>query len=133
MGELAERTNVSKRTIDYYTKIGLLHPRRSDSNYRLYDEEAVEAIEMVKRYKKMNCPLYEIKDIIDMLQSKKLSNKSLEMHVDHIAQLMQNLEKEIKDMQQLMDHMNREQRTIIREKLSKQSANLVRALLAIYY
>lgn len=64
---------------------------------------------------------------------KKLSNKSLEMHVDHIAQLMQNLEKEIKDMQQLMDHMNREQHTIIREKLSKQSANLVRALLAIYY
>lgn len=123
---------MSKRTIDYYTKIGLLHPRRSDSNYRLYDEEAVEAIELVKRYKKVNCPLNEIKDIIDMMQSKTLSNKSLEMHVEHIAQLMQNLEKEIKDMQQLMDHMNGKQRAIIMEKLSKQCANLVKALQVIF-
>lgn len=124
---------MSKRTIDYYTKIGLLHPRRTDSNYRLYDEEAVEAIELVKRYKKMNCPLNEIKDVIDMMQSKTLSNQSLEMHVEHIAQIMQNLEKEIKDMQQLMDHMNGKQRAIIMEKLSKQSANLVKALLVIFY
>lgn len=81
----------------------------------------------------MNCPLNEIKDVIDMMQSKTLSNQSLEMHVEHIAQIMQNLEKEIKDMQQLMDHMNGKQRTIIMEKLSKQSANLVKALLATYY
>jgi len=45
IGELANIANVSKRTVDYYTSLGLLHAQRTKSNYRIYDEEGSVLIE----------------------------------------------------------------------------------------
>jgi len=41
IGELAERTGVSRRSIRYYEQQGLLHPGRTDKGWRTYDEAAV--------------------------------------------------------------------------------------------
>lgn len=42
IGELAKAAHISERTIDYYTKLGLISPEsRSTKNYRLYSHETL--------------------------------------------------------------------------------------------
>jgi MerR family copper efflux transcriptional regulator len=50
IGELAAAANVSPRTVDYYTQLGLLHPaERTDGGFRLYHPAAAETITAIKR------------------------------------------------------------------------------------
>ena len=42
IGELAAKTGITKRTIDYYTTLGLLKAERSSTNYRYYQVDAIE-------------------------------------------------------------------------------------------
>lgn len=45
--EIAEITNISARTLHYYDEIGLLEPTaKSKAGYRLYDDKALEALEL---------------------------------------------------------------------------------------
>lgn len=44
IGELAERTGVSRRSLRYYEKCGLLHARRSGTGWREYEESAVARV-----------------------------------------------------------------------------------------
>lgn len=61
IGELAARAQVSPRTVDYYTSLGLLTPaKRTASNYRLYDSADVDRIHLVQRLEVQGVPLEEI-------------------------------------------------------------------------
>ncbi|MEU8899769.1 MerR family transcriptional regulator [Nocardia sp. NPDC048505] len=61
IGELAARAEVSSRTVDYYTTIGLLAPaQRSAGNYRLYSPADVERIQLIQRLESQGIPLEEI-------------------------------------------------------------------------
>jgi DNA-binding transcriptional MerR regulator len=61
IGELAARAQVSPRTVDYYTSLGLLTPaKRTASNYRLYDPADVDRIHLVQRLEVQGVPLEEI-------------------------------------------------------------------------
>ena len=43
IGQLAKKSGVTTKTIRYYELIGLIHETdRTDSGYRLYDEQDVE-------------------------------------------------------------------------------------------
>ncbi|KAF0795760.1 MerR family transcriptional regulator [Streptomyces sp. CAI-21] len=44
IGELAERTGVSRRSIRYYEQKGLLQAHRTDKGWREYDESAVNGV-----------------------------------------------------------------------------------------
>jgi DNA-binding transcriptional MerR regulator len=47
--EVSRRTGLSKRTLRYYEKLGLLEPApRSDGNYRMYRLEDVTTLERIK-------------------------------------------------------------------------------------
>ena len=54
--------HVSKRTIDYYTNLGILKAERSQSNYRYYDETAFETLQFIEKCKEMHILLCEIKE-----------------------------------------------------------------------
>ncbi|MBB5959549.1 DNA-binding transcriptional MerR regulator [Saccharothrix tamanrassetensis] len=61
IGELAARAQVSPRTVDYYTGLGLLNPaKRTAGNYRLYHPTDVERIHLVQRLEVQGVPLEEI-------------------------------------------------------------------------
>ncbi|MEV0246471.1 MerR family transcriptional regulator [Nocardia sp. NPDC050712] len=61
IGELAARAEVSARTVDYYTTMGLLAPaQRSAGNYRLYSPADVERIHLIQRLEAQGIPLEEI-------------------------------------------------------------------------
>ncbi|MBC7304987.1 MAG: MerR family transcriptional regulator [Nocardia sp.] len=61
IGELASRAEVSIRTVDYYTNLGLLAPvERSAANYRLYDPADAERIGLIKKLESQGISLEEI-------------------------------------------------------------------------
>lgn len=64
--EVSEFTGVSIRTLQYYDKIGLLHPAsRTKSGYRLYDDTALEKLQQILLFRALEFPLKEIKEILD--------------------------------------------------------------------
>ncbi|MBI2865339.1 MAG: MerR family transcriptional regulator [Chloroflexi bacterium] len=61
IGELAKLVGVSQRTIDYYTRLGLISPlQRTEGNYRIYDEDAADRLRLIKARQAQRMPLAEI-------------------------------------------------------------------------
>lgn len=48
IGELARRTGVSERMLRYYENQGLLKPKRTDSGYRDYDSDEIDAAHRIR-------------------------------------------------------------------------------------
>ncbi|MBO1012325.1 MerR family transcriptional regulator [Achromobacter sp. SD115] len=67
IGELAQRTGASHRTIHYYERLGLLRPvEREGAGYRYYNDEAVQRLEKIAALKKLGLSLDEIAQVIDL-------------------------------------------------------------------
>lgn len=124
-------TDISKRTIDYYSQLGLLNPIRTDSNYRLYDEDSLQTLKLVEHYKKMNMPLEDIKDMIVLLNSKTTTVNEIimEKHVEQISEYMHHLDMEIKELRPILENLNEKQKEIIIKRLSCQGSALAQTLL----
>lgn len=67
IGEVAERTGVTQRTLRFYEEKGLLRPpSRMEGGFRLYSEEDVKRVEMVRRLQDLlGVTLAEIKEMVD--------------------------------------------------------------------
>ncbi|MEV4602126.1 MerR family transcriptional regulator [Amycolatopsis sp. NPDC049253] len=64
ISQRAERVGVKPTTLRFYEQAGLLPARRSESGYRLYDEESVERLEFIATGKHLGLPLEEIRDLL---------------------------------------------------------------------
>lgn len=68
IGEVAERTGLSLRTIRYYGEVGLVVPSsRSRGGFRLYTEADVGRLLMVKRMKPLDFSLEDMADLLGLL------------------------------------------------------------------
>jgi DNA-binding transcriptional MerR regulator len=68
IGQLATATGVSRFTIRYYEKFGLLPPaRRSVSGYRLYLEEDVQRLLVIKQAQRLGFSLDEIRELLSRI------------------------------------------------------------------
>jgi DNA-binding transcriptional MerR regulator len=133
IGEIAKEVNISKRTIDYYTQIGLLNPIRTDSNYRLYGEDSIRILALVEHYKNLNLPLEEIKASIELIKADhSVDNQKAEKHFNQIAMIMQHLEEEISVMKPVLQKLNQAQKEELVRKLSTQGVALAQTLLLLF-
>ena len=63
--EVSRLTGVSVRTLQYYDRIGLLHPTGyTESGYRLYDDAALETLQQILLFRELEFPLKQISRII---------------------------------------------------------------------
>ncbi len=125
--------NLSRRTIDYYTHIGLLNPVRTDSNYRMYGEESIKILELIEHYKTLNMPLEEIKSAIRMINTDtEIDKEKIEKHCEQIANLMDHLKEEIKVMEPILQRLNNSEKEILVNKLSLQGVTLAQTLLLLF-
>jgi DNA-binding transcriptional MerR regulator len=63
--EVSRITGVSVRTLQYYDRIGLLSPSdRTEAGYRLYDGEALRALQEILLLRELRFPLREIGEIV---------------------------------------------------------------------
>ncbi len=66
IGELARELRVNPKTIRYYHDIGLLpEPQRSESGYRLYSEDDVGRLALVRRARLLGLSLAEIRQLAE--------------------------------------------------------------------
>ena len=67
IGEVAERTGVTQRTLRFYEEKGLLKPpSRLDGGFRLYSEDDVRRVEEIKRLQTLlGFTLANIKDMVE--------------------------------------------------------------------
>lgn len=64
--EVSKLAGVSIRTLQYYDKIGLLHPTGyTDAGYRLYDDTDLERLQHILLFRELEFPLKDIKAIIN--------------------------------------------------------------------
>jgi DNA-binding transcriptional MerR regulator len=64
IGEVASRSEVSRRTVDYYTGLGLLTPVRSGGNFRLYQPADVQRIAAIRQLEAQGIRLDEIAHLL---------------------------------------------------------------------
>lgn len=67
IGEVAERTGVTQRTLRFYEEKGLLRPpSRMDGGFRLYSEEDVKRVAHIRRLQNLlGLTLAEIKEMVE--------------------------------------------------------------------
>ncbi|GGH51871.1 hypothetical protein GCM10008014_17990 [Paenibacillus silvae] len=86
IGELAQKTNISKRTLHYYEQIELLQPTRIlENKYRYYDEHAILRLQKILLLKSIGFTLEQIKEL---LQSK----NNMKENEDWVASLNEQIE-----------------------------------------
>lgn len=99
IGELARQTGLSKDTIRFYEKMGLIAGRDRQAGSRLYKDyspETVERLLMICQGKKLGFTLGEIKQLIDEWGNgaipKQDQIKLIERKIDEIVEKAQQLE-----------------------------------------
>jgi DNA-binding transcriptional MerR regulator len=81
IGEVAERTGLSLRTIRYYGEMGLVPPSaRSVGGFRLYTENDVARFRVIMRMKPLDFSLEEMKDVLDVFDGLAESEPGSERH-----------------------------------------------------
>ncbi|ELS54944.1 MerR family transcriptional regulator [Streptomyces viridochromogenes] len=67
IGEVAERTGLSLRTIRHYEEVDLVIPSaRSKGGFRLYTESDVERLMVIRRMKPLDFSLEEMRDLLEI-------------------------------------------------------------------
>jgi DNA-binding transcriptional MerR regulator len=68
IGEVAERTGLSLRTIRYYEEVGLVVPTaRSQGGFRLYTHTDTERLQLIKRMKPLEFTLDQTRELLTAL------------------------------------------------------------------
>lgn len=92
VGELAELSKVSVRTLHHYDEIGLLAPTgRSAAGYRLYDHIAVARLHQILVMRELGLPLAVIANTLDDPEFDTVA--ALERQLDELAETIERLDK----------------------------------------
>jgi Cd(II)/Pb(II)-responsive transcriptional regulator len=103
IGELAKRTGCSVQAIRYYEKENLLpSTRRSDGNFRLYDESYIEQLSFIRLCRGLDLSLSEVRQLLSLKNSPGADcdevNYMMEAHI-------QQVEARINDLMELNDQL----------------------------
>lgn len=70
IGEVADRTELSFRTLRHYDEIGLVAPSaRTDGGFRLYTDGDVARILLIRRMKPLGYSLDEMRELLDVVDA----------------------------------------------------------------
>lgn len=103
--EIAELFGVSTRTIRYYEEIGLLKPKRTEGNQRLYSNAELAKLKLIFRGKRYGFSLDEIKEMVLLFDKDRTGRKQLERTVEYGKQRIDEIDKKIIELQEMKQEM----------------------------
>ncbi len=108
IGELANRTGVSTKTIRYYERLGILpEPQREANGYRSYQVATGRRLEFIKDAQAAGLTLTEINWILDLRESGESSCQHvaelLDVHVSEVDSQLAELQRTRKRLVELRD------------------------------
>ncbi|MFA1715109.1 MerR family transcriptional regulator [Peribacillus frigoritolerans] len=127
IGELAEMANVTKRTVDYYTNLGLLKAERSASNYRYYSVGELERLRRIEGYKRDNLSLEDIKEL---LKKDKEAASAIEERGLQLKNKMDGLNEELQEFISLIEKDGKSE-LLLKKQISRESMALIQSLLVL--
>lgn len=91
IGELAERTGLTQRTLRYYEEIGLLPPTsRLEGGFRLYSEADLRRLEHILELKRLlGFSLLEIKEMVEAEEERRELRQAYHQEADPTARRAQ--------------------------------------------
>jgi len=124
IGELAQKTGITKRTIDYYTNIGLLEAERSVSNYRYYDPTMIDRLYFIEQRKQEGLSLGEIQQALSITSYEEIDVQMLRLK-------MQDLEHDVSSLLVQMNNQDNKNIQSIKKNVSPESIALMQSLLLL--
>ena len=91
--QVSEITNISKSQIRYYEKEGLLPSfKRDKNNIRVFTEEDIELINLVKCLRRIGMPLKVVRENINLLLDKNSGLTTSDILLEHKYKLKSHIE-----------------------------------------
>jgi MerR family transcriptional regulator, copper efflux regulator len=115
---------VTKRTIDYYTTIGLLKAERSASNYRYYDQSAIERLHYIEKCKAEGMSL-------DKIKKEMLEKDAEEIDVHELRLRIRGLENDVSEILAHLDRNDPKSQEEMKKQISHESLSLIQTLLLL--
>lgn len=92
INEVANLYDISSHTLRYYEEIDLVVPMRGNNNYRIYTEEHLQKLNIIRDLRKLNMSLEQIKDYLE--------NRTVDKTINLLKTQNDYIEKELKDLQE---------------------------------
>jgi DNA-binding transcriptional MerR regulator len=105
IGEIVGKTGLSKDTIRFYEKHGLIkmgRKQRRENNYKEYTEDVLERLLTIKRLKGFGFTLNEISDLLDMIAYNEASCNNVKGKIDDKVILLDQKIKELIQIRSLL-------------------------------
>uniref|UniRef100_UPI000E64F6C1 Cu(I)-responsive transcriptional regulator n=1 Tax=Dongia deserti TaxID=2268030 RepID=UPI000E64F6C1 len=100
IGQAAKSSAISAKMIRHYESIGLLpKAQRTESGYRLYDDNDVHTLRFIQRARSLGFPLETIRTLLALWRNRRRSSS----HVKDLAERhIADLERKIAEMQSMV-------------------------------
>ncbi|KAA9133154.1 Cu(I)-responsive transcriptional regulator [Marinihelvus fidelis] len=108
IGQAADATGVSAKRIRYYEQIGLLgKTTRSESGYRVFDQEALHTLRFIRRARRLGFSVPKISALLELWQDQGRSSadvkRLVETHLDELREKIGDLQSMVDTLQHLAD------------------------------
>ena len=95
--ELEQELGLTKHTIRYYEKEGLIHPQKDDNGYRMYTHEDLQVLQLVKFLRNLNISIDDVKGIINgnlsFDECLKVNDVNLEHQIEGLKEVHERVKK----------------------------------------
>jgi DNA-binding transcriptional MerR regulator len=91
IGELVEKSGLTKDTIRFYEKKGLINldrKNRRENNYKEYSEQVLEKLMLIRKLKEMGFTLNEIDTFLELWREEDASCKNLKFTLENKVALV---------------------------------------------
>jgi DNA-binding transcriptional MerR regulator len=113
IGEIAQKLEMSQRTIRYYEEIGLLNSiKRVEAGRRVYTDMDLRRLKLIKRLKIMGMTLSEMQELEAMWTIEKSNDKVLGRLLELLNNQLRRLDDRIADLNILRNEIVEYQRRI---------------------
>ena len=116
ISELAAEFDITARTIRFYEDQGLLSPQRTgpSGHKRVYSQRDRTRLRLTLRGKRLGLTLAQLRELLDMYESKADTRQQLEAFLKALGQHRQSLQQQLEDINLSLAEIEAQERRVER-------------------